>query len=63
MRGYEKRRERIALEEKQGTINTDAAPSELTGLGLGAKVLEAKSIAGPRTMSRPTDACLWAVAS
>ena len=31
MRGYEKRRERIALEEKQGTINIlDAASSELT---------------------------------
>ena len=40
MRGYEKRRERIALEEKQGTINIlDAASSELTGLGLKAKVL------------------------
>ena len=40
MRGYEKRRERIALEEKQGTINMlDAASSELTGLGLKAKVL------------------------
>ena len=39
MRGYEKRRERIALEEKQGTINIlDAASSELTGLGLKAKV-------------------------
>ena len=40
MRGYETRRERIALEEKQGTINIlDAASSELTGLGLKAKVL------------------------
>ena len=45
MRGYEKRRERIALEEKQGTINIlDAASSELTGLGLKAKVLSSAQI-------------------
>ena len=45
MRGYEKRRERIALEEKQGTINIlDAASSELTGLGLKAKVLSGAQI-------------------
>ena len=45
MRGYEKRRDRIALEEKQGTVNIlDAASSELTGLGLKAKALSDEEV-------------------
>lgn len=44
-RAYEKRRERMKLEEKQGTVNIlDSATSELTGLGLKAKVLSDEEV-------------------
>jgi hypothetical protein len=44
-RQYEKRLERVALEEKQGTVNIlEAASSELTGMGLQATPLSDEEV-------------------
>jgi hypothetical protein len=44
-RQYEKRLERVALEEKQGTVNIlEAASSELTGMGLRATPLSEEEV-------------------